>query len=92
MVCINVCWLSGVCCRGTSLTVLVVVVWPDIEVDGGLKPATIDMAAKAGANMIVSGSGIFKAENMALNISTMRRSIEQHGNGRKGEELSPLVQ
>jgi|TARA_B110000090_G_C13002485_1_gene300924 pentose-5-phosphate-3-epimerase len=50
------------------------------------------MAAKAGANMIVSGSGIFKAENMALNISTMRRSIEQHGNGRKGEELSPLVQ
>ena len=32
----------------------------DIEVDGGLKPATIDHAARAGANMIVSGSGVFK--------------------------------
>ena len=32
----------------------------DIEVDGGVKPATIDHAAKAGANMIVSGSGVFK--------------------------------
>ena len=30
----------------------------DIEVDGGLKPATIDEAAKAGANMIVSGSAL----------------------------------
>ena len=77
MVCINVCWLFWVCCRGTSLTVLVVVVWPDIEVDGGLKPATIDMAAKAGANMIVSGSGIFKAENMALGGLV-------HGHGRPG--------
>ena len=60
----------------------------DIEVDGGLKPATIDIATKAGANMIVSGSGIFKAEDMALNISTMRRSIEKYGNGKKDDELS----
>jgi ribulose-phosphate 3-epimerase len=28
----------------------------DIEVDGGLSPSTIDVAAKAGANMIVAGS------------------------------------
>jgi ribulose-phosphate 3-epimerase len=62
----------------------------DIEVDGGLKPATIDIAAKAGANMIVSGSGIFKADNMALNISTMKRSVEKYGNGKEETNLSPL--
>ena len=32
----------------------------DIEVDGGLNVDTIDAAAKAGANVIVSGSGVFK--------------------------------
>merc|ERR1712007_96355 len=36
--------------------------FPDLalEVDGGLGPATIDLAAKAGANMIVAGSSVFK--------------------------------
>ena len=62
----------------------------DIEVDGGVKPATIDIAAKAGANMIVSGSGIFKAEDMAFNVSTMRRSLQKFGNGWKEELLSPV--
>ncbi len=62
----------------------------DIEVDGGLKPATIDIAAKAGANMIVSGSGIFKADDMAFNVSTMRRSLEKYGNGWEDNKLSPL--
>lgn len=62
----------------------------DIEVDGGLKPATVDAAARAGANMIVSGSGVFKAEDMALNISTMKRSIELYGNGKEESQLSPL--
>ena len=37
----------------------------DIEVDGGVEPATVDEAAKAGANMIVSGSGVFKAPDKA---------------------------
>ena len=62
----------------------------DIEVDGGVKPATVDEAAKAGANMIVSGSGVFKAPDMATAISTMKRSVEQHGNGKAEAELSPL--
>lgn len=61
-----------------------------IEVDGGLKPATIDEAAKAGANMIVSGSGVFKAKDMAESISTMKRSVELHGNGKTEDQLSPL--
>ena len=62
----------------------------DIEVDGGLKPATIDIAAKAGANMIVSGSGIFKADDMAFNVSTMRRSLEKYCNGWEDNKLSPI--
>ena len=61
----------------------------DIEVDGGVKPKTVDMAAKAGANLIVSGSGVYKADDMAHNITTMQRSVEKHGNGTKDEDLSP---
>ena len=62
----------------------------DIEVDGGLKPATVDAAAKAGPNMIVSGSGVFKADDMARNISMMKRSLEVHGNGMDESALSPV--
>ena len=40
-----------------------------------MKPATIDKAAAAGANLIVSGSGVYKATDMAENISLMRRSV-----------------
>ena len=40
--------------------------------------------------MIVSGSGIFKADDMAFAISTMKRSIEKHGNGREEAALTPL--
>lgn len=47
----------------------------DIEVDGGVKPATVDEATKAGANLIVSGSGVFKAKNMKVAIETMRNSV-----------------
>ncbi|XP_071788779.1 ribulose-phosphate 3-epimerase-like [Asterias amurensis] len=50
----------------------------DIEVDGGLGPATIDMAAKAGANMIVSGSAIMKSDNQRQVINTLRTSVNEH--------------
>ena len=54
----------------------------DIEVDGGVKPgATVESAAKAGANMIVSGSGVFKANDMAAAILALRRAVQVHGNG-----------
>jgi ribulose-phosphate 3-epimerase len=48
----------------------------NIEVDGGLGPATVDDAARAGANMIVAGSAVFKAPDPAQVISTLRRSVE----------------
>lgn len=62
----------------------------DIEVDGGVKPETVLAAAEAGANMIVSGSGVYKAEDMARNISIMQRSVEKYGNGKADEDLSVL--
>jgi ribulose-phosphate 3-epimerase len=62
----------------------------DIEVDGGVKPETVQAAAEAGANMIVSGSGVYKADDMARNISIMQRSVEKHGNGKADEDLSTL--
>ncbi|KAL3923107.1 MAG: hypothetical protein SGILL_001846 [Bacillariaceae sp.] len=62
----------------------------DIEVDGGVKPKTVDMAAKAGANLIVSGSGVYKAEDMSMSIATMQRSVEKYGLGKSDEEISPL--
>ena len=63
----------------------------DIEVDGGVKPNTVEMAARAGANLIVSGSGVYKAEDKALSISTMQRSVEKYGCGKADDELSPLM-
>ncbi|KAG2644449.1 hypothetical protein PVAP13_2KG203171 [Panicum virgatum] len=48
----------------------------DIEVDGGLGPSTIDVAASAGANCIVAGSSIFGAADPGEVISMLRRSVE----------------
>uniref|UniRef100_A0A2P2K9S7 Ribulose-phosphate 3-epimerase n=1 Tax=Rhizophora mucronata TaxID=61149 RepID=A0A2P2K9S7_RHIMU len=49
----------------------------DIEVDGGLGPSTIEMAASAGANCIVAGSSVFGAPEPAHAISVMRNSVEK---------------
>ncbi|RYP03152.1 hypothetical protein DL764_005359 [Monosporascus ibericus] len=53
--------------------------YPDlnIEVDGGLGPATIDQAADAGANVIVAGSAVFGAKDPAEVISLLRESVEK---------------
>jgi ribulose-phosphate 3-epimerase len=44
----------------------------NIQVDGGLGPDTIDIAAEAGANMIVAGSSIFNSHPSHI-ISVLRR-------------------
>lgn len=48
--------------------------WPslNIQVDGGLSPTTINYAAAAGANMIVAGSAVFKADPKTV-ISQLRQ-------------------
>eukprot|EP00252_Welwitschia_mirabilis_P012343 TRINITY_DN27364_c0_g1_i2.p1 TRINITY_DN27364_c0_g1~~TRINITY_DN27364_c0_g1_i2.p1 ORF type:complete len:233 (+),score=54.67 TRINITY_DN27364_c0_g1_i2:246-944(+) len=48
----------------------------DIEVDGGLGPATINQAASAGANCIVAGSSIFGAKEPAAVISLMKTCVQ----------------
>eukprot|EP01087_Luapelamoeba_hula_P005485 TRINITY_DN1554_c0_g1_i1.p1 TRINITY_DN1554_c0_g1~~TRINITY_DN1554_c0_g1_i1.p1 ORF type:complete len:242 (+),score=63.80 TRINITY_DN1554_c0_g1_i1:23-727(+) len=48
----------------------------NIQVDGGLNEETIDEAAKAGANVIVAGSGIFKASDPRAAIATLRSSVD----------------
>lgn len=47
----------------------------DIEVDGGLSLETIDASAEAGANVIVAGTGIFKAEKPNKVIDTFRSKV-----------------
>jgi ribulose-phosphate 3-epimerase len=48
---------------------------PLIEVDGGIKLDNIGDVAKAGADVFVSGSGIFKTENYQETIELMRGII-----------------
>ena len=48
----------------------------DIEVDGGVGPTTINECAKAGANMIVSGTAVLKSDNPRQTINLMRNSVE----------------
>lgn len=49
-----------------------------IQVDGGLSPATVDEATKAGANAIVAASAIFGANDRQEVIDRLRSSVERH--------------
>lgn len=51
----------------------------DIEVDGGVTPETAGIVAKAGANVLVAGSAVFKGgtqQSYAANISAIRKAAE----------------
>lgn len=58
----------------------------DIEVDGGIGPDTIEEAAAAGANVVVSGSAIFKSKNMKETIQTLRDAINKNINGKANNQ------
>ena len=46
----------------------------DIEVDGGINPETIKIASRAGANVFVAGSAVFKSENPAQTIALLKKN------------------
>ena len=48
----------------------------DIEVDGGIHEATAPLAARAGANLLVSGSGVYnERESVAQAIARLRNAV-----------------
>ncbi|XP_015181754.1 PREDICTED: ribulose-phosphate 3-epimerase [Polistes dominula] len=47
----------------------------DIEVDGGVGPATIEACAQAGANMIVSGTAVIGATDQAKVIRDLKHAV-----------------
>jgi ribulose-phosphate 3-epimerase len=49
----------------------------DIEVDGGLSEKTIDVAAEAGANVIVAGSAVFGAQDPGAVIKALREAVQK---------------
>ncbi len=46
----------------------------EIEVDGGITPENIAVPVKAGANVLVAGSAVFKAENPAEAVAMLREN------------------
>ena len=49
----------------------------DIEVDGGVNSDTVVLAAKAGANVFVAGSAVFRSENPAKTIALLKERAAQ---------------
>lgn len=62
----------------------------DIEVDGGVGPATIACVADAGANMIVSGTAVIAASDPNLVIRQMRDRVAQSLSPASKSETSAL--
>ncbi|WP_296969366.1 ribulose-phosphate 3-epimerase [uncultured Eubacterium sp.] len=48
----------------------------DIEVDGGINADTVKIAAKAGANVFVAGSAVFKSESPAETIALLKKNAQ----------------
>jgi ribulose-phosphate 3-epimerase len=50
----------------------------NIQVDGGLSPATVDAAASVGANVIVAASAIFGSDDRQGVINSLREGVEKY--------------
>lgn len=48
----------------------------DIEVDGGINQDTIKIAARAGANVFVAGSAVFKSDDPAESINALKQCAQ----------------
>lgn len=46
----------------------------DIQVDGGINPETVKIAGKAGANVMVAGSAVFKSTNAGETIKILKQN------------------
>lgn len=51
----------------------------DIQVDGGVNAETIKTCAKAGANVFVAGSAVFKSENPQETIALLKNNAKKAG-------------
>lgn len=49
----------------------------DIEIDGGIGPATAKRAAEAGANVFVAGTAVFRAPDPVAAVANLRSLIEE---------------
>lgn len=48
----------------------------NIQVDGGLGKGTVEIAAEAGANVIVAGTSVFKADDPSKMIEYLRNEVQ----------------
>ena len=49
-----------------------------LQVDGGVHEETVDLAVEAGADVLVSGSGIFNEKGVAANIRFLKERLHAH--------------
>jgi ribulose-phosphate 3-epimerase len=49
----------------------------DLEVDGGIGPETVARAARAGANVFVAGTAVFRAEDRGAAIAALREGARK---------------
>lgn len=47
----------------------------DIQVDGGINEKTAELVKKAGANILVAGTSLFKADNMKAVCDELKKSV-----------------